>query len=148
MTCNGLIVHALLPHLHAWQVTSSAEQLAQLQQLLQTREQALSVETSQHQTTRAILLQLQARFDVTASELCSSKVECSKLEAALTASSSECQELQSLLLQKEQALAALNVELDNKQDDLDDVKFRGSELLTYQGEWQLQAQLKATAEFI
>jgi chromosome segregation ATPase len=115
-------------------VKVNAEQLTRLQQLLLTKEEALSTAASQHQTTRTTLSELQARFDTTASELYSSRAECSRLNAELATSSSKCQELQTSLQQKEKDLAALHVELDN----LEDIKCRGRELLTYQGEWHAQ----------
>uniref|UniRef100_A0A383WJE1 Uncharacterized protein n=1 Tax=Tetradesmus obliquus TaxID=3088 RepID=A0A383WJE1_TETOB len=105
------------------QVDGSAQQAAQLQQQLLQLQEAC-----------------QTRLAEADADLCSSKRECSELKVALAASKEECSSLLCKLQQKQRELAELNAELNSKQDELDrvqdelqDAKCRGRELLTYQG---------------
>jgi chromosome segregation ATPase len=120
------------------QLDNKAEQLKQLQQQLQAAEATLPAETSKHQATCALLEQLQARLAATAAELNSSQSECSHLKSALAAKDVDVERLCSKLQEMEKEVAVLNHELDSKLDDLRDMKYRGKELLTYQGVCLLQ----------
>ncbi|KAF6260094.1 hypothetical protein COO60DRAFT_1686258 [Scenedesmus sp. NREL 46B-D3] len=129
----------------AWQleqrVNGSAQRLAELQQLLKGTEPALSAQASTHQTTRTSPSELHTSLAETEAEPCSSRSDCSKLQAALEDSSKKCQGLLSQLQVKEKELAAVNVELDNNKADLEDAQCRGQELLTFQGMSSAEADL-------
>ncbi|KAF6260096.1 hypothetical protein COO60DRAFT_1686261 [Scenedesmus sp. NREL 46B-D3] len=122
-------------------VNGSAQRLAELQQLLQVNEAALSAEASTHQTTRTSLAELQKRLAEYDAELYSSKSKYNQLKVDLEGSNKKCQGLQRQLQVKEKELAALNVELDSTQADLEDAKCRGQELLTFQGMGSAEADL-------
>ncbi|KAF6254620.1 hypothetical protein COO60DRAFT_1664464 [Scenedesmus sp. NREL 46B-D3] len=122
-------------------VNGSAQRLAELQQLLQANEAALSAEASTHQTTRTSLAELQKRLAENDAELYSSKSKYNQLKVDLEGSNKKCQGLQRQLQVKEKELAALNVELDSTQADLEDAKCRGQELLTFQGAESKMQQL-------